>query len=185
MGYFNPKPQRNILTDIILKWVVDVVVAVAFAVFIIIFLGEKTSVVGNSMAGKIKSGQEILIDKMSYELRDIRRFDVIVYRSGSTGDDEFVIKRVIGLPGETIQIVDSKIYIDGTQLEDTYYKGSYESGSVSEKLTIGEDEYFVMGDNRNLSQDSRFEYVGNVKKSDIVGRAWMIVSPFNKIKVIQ
>ena len=71
MSYFNPKPMRNILTDTILKWIVDVTVIVAAAVFLIIFLGDKIKVVGNSMSDKIKSGQEILIDKISYELRDM------------------------------------------------------------------------------------------------------------------
>lgn len=104
MGYFNPKPERNIFTDIILKWLVDIAVAVAAAVFLILFLGEKTNVIGNSMADKIKSGQTVLIDKMSYELRDMKRFDVVVYRS-DLSEDEYIIKRVIGLPGEEIQII--------------------------------------------------------------------------------
>lgn len=185
MGYFNPKPERNILTDIILKWVIDVVTAVALAVFLILFLCEKTEVVGNSMADKVKSGQTILIDKMSYELGNIKRFDVIVYKSGISGEDEYVIKRVIGLPGEEIQIVDSRLYIDGEEVDDPYHKGNFESGYVNQTIKIGEDEYFVMGDNRNLSQDSRFEYVGNVKKSDVEGKAWLIVSPFNKIGLIK
>lgn len=185
MGYFNPKPECNILTDVILKWVADVVVTVALAVFLLIFLGDKVSVVGNSMADKVKSGQEILIDKMSYELRDIKRYDVIVYKSDISGEDEYVVKRVIGLPGEEIQIVDSKIYIDGNEIEDKYYKGNFESGYANSVITIGEDEYFVMGDNRNLSQDSRFEYVGNIKKNDILGRAWLIISPFNKIGIVK
>lgn len=185
MGYFNPKPERNILTDIILKWVTDVVVVVALAVFLIFFLGDKISVIGNSMSDKIKSGQEILIDKMSYELREIKRYDVIVYKSDLSGEEEYVVKRVIGLPGEEIQIVDSKIYIDGEEIEDKYSKGNFESGYAGGGIKIGDDEYFVMGDNRNLSQDSRFEYVGNIKKSDILGRAWMIISPFNKIGMIK
>lgn len=185
MGYFNPKPERNILTDIILKWVTDVAAAVALAVFLILFLGERAEVVGNSMADKVKSGQTILIDKMSYELRNIKRFDVIVYKSEIAGEAEYVVKRVIGLPGEEIQIVDSRIYIDGEEIDDPYYRGKFESGYANQTIKIGEDEYFVMGDNRNLSQDSRFEYVGNVKKSDVTGKAWLIISPFNKIGLIQ
>lgn len=185
MGYFNPKLERNILTDIILKWVTDVVVIVVLAVFVILTLGERTQVIGNSMADKVKSGQTILIDKISYELRDVRRFDVIVYKSALTGDDEYVIKRVIGLPGEEIQIVDNKVYINGEEIEDKYHKGNFESGYANQAIKLGDDEFFVMGDNRNLSQDSRFEYVGNVKKDDIVGRAWMIISPFQKIGLIK
>lgn len=185
MGYFNPKPVRNILTDVILKWVADVVIVVTAAVFLIIFLGDKISIVGNSMSDKIRSGQEILIDKISYELRDIKRYDVIVYKSDLSGQDEYVVKRVIGLPGEEIQIVDSKIYIDGAEIEDKYYEGNFESGYAANTIKIGDNEYFVMGDNRNLSQDSRFEYVGNIKRNDILGKAWLIISPFSKIRMIK
>ncbi len=185
MGYFNPKPEKNILTDIILKWLTDILVILALAGFIIFFLGEKVSVVGNSMAGKIQNGQEILIDKISYELRQVRRFDVIVYNSELSGEKEQVVRRVIGLPGETVQIVDSTIYINGEELKDTYYKGSFESGYASSEIKVGKNEYFVLGDNRNLSQDSRFEYVGNINRKDIIGKAWLIISPFNQIKLIR
>lgn len=185
MGYFNPKPIRNVLTDTILKWVADVAVVMAVAVFLIIFLGDKIRVVGNSMSDQVKSGQEILIDKISYELRDIKRYDVIVYKSELSGQEEYVVKRVIGLPGEEIQIVDSKIYINGEEIEDKYYKENFESGSASSIIKISDNEYFVMGDNRNLSQDSRFEYVGNIKRGDILGRAWLIISPFSKIGIIK
>lgn len=184
MGYFNPKPERNILTDIVLKWIADIIVTIAFAGFFIWFLGAQTTIIGNSMADHLKNGQAVLIDKLSYELRNIKRFDVIVYRSELSVEDEAIVKRVIGLPGEKVQILDSKIYIDGEQIEDVY-KGTFESGYASEEITLGKDEYFVMGDNRNVSQDSRFEYVGNVNRKDIVGRAWLIISPFNKIKLIK
>ncbi len=185
MGYYHPKPEKNIWTDMILKWIVDIVVVVALAGFVVLYLGQRATVVGNSMADDITSGQKILIDKISYQLRDIRRYDVIVYHSELSGEEEVVIKRVIGLPGEEIQIVDSRIYVDGVELEDKYYDGTFESGYVSETITIGENEYFVLGDNRNLSQDSRFEYVGNVKEEQIVGKAWLIISPFSEINLIK
>ena len=176
MGYFNPKPERNIFTDIILKWLVDIAVAVAAAVFLILFLGEKTNVIGNSMADKIKSGQTVLIDKMSYELRDIKRFDVVVYRS-DLSKDEYIIKRVIGLPGEEIQIIDSRIYINGEEIEDKYHKGSFESGAASQTIKIGEDEYFVMGDNRNNSNDAREWDIHYVSRDEILGKAWFRYYP--------
>ena len=96
-----------------------------------------------------------------------------------------MVKRVIGLPGEEIQIVDSKIYINGEEIEDRYCDGNFESGSASSTIKINDNEYFVMGDNRHLSQDSRFEYVGNIKRSDILGKAWLIISPFSKIRMIK
>ena len=184
MGYFNPKPERNIFTDIILKWLVDIAVAVAAAVFLILFLGEKTNVIGNSMADKIKSGQTVLIDKMSYELRDIKRFDVVVYRS-DLSEEEYIIKRVIGLPGEEIQIIDSRIYINGEEIEDKYHKGSFESGAASQTIKIGEDEYFVLGDNRNNSSDSRDPVVGNIHRNELIGKAWMRIYPFNQMCIIK
>lgn len=185
MGYYNPKPNKNIVIDFILKWITDIIVVISIAFFFIFFLGDRVSVVGNSMSDQLKSGQRVLIDKMSYELRDVKRYDVIVYTSNLSGKDEYVIKRVIGLPGEEVQIVDNKIYINGIEIDDEYYDGSFESGSAAETIKVDDDEYFVMGDNRNLSQDSRFEYVGNIKSENIIGRPWLIISPFNKINIIK
>ncbi len=184
MGFYNPRFEKNIVSDRILKWVADIVTVIVVALFLLIFLGEQTKIIGNSMADSLENGQVVLINRMVYKLSDPSRFDVVVYKS-KTDEGKYVIKRIIGLPGETIKIEDSKIYVDGELLKDEYFDENYESGYVSKEMKIGSDEYFVMGDNRNLSEDSRFEYIGNIKEDDIVGKAWLIVSPFKEIGFIR
>ncbi len=183
MSFYNPRPDKNMIVDVILKWVVDIIVIVAIAMFFLIYLGEETKIVGSSMASSLNDGQVVLIDRMKYKLSSPDRFDVIVYKS-NTIEGQYVIKRIIGLPGEKIKIEDSTIYIDGEELEDKYFDGTFENGYISDEIEIGSDEYFVMGDNRNLSEDSRFEYIGNINKSNIVGKAWLIASPFNEIDFV-
>ena len=181
MGYFNPIPERNIFTDIILKWITDIIVVILIAVLFIIYYCDKAQVVGNSMAPELSNEETILIDKLSYTLGQPERFDVIAYNS-ETG---IIIKRIIGLPGEKIKIVDSKIYINGKELKDIYFEGKYESGNLSTEIEIGTDEYFVMGDSRNVSEDSRFSYVGNINIKDILGIAWFVAAPFDKMGFIE
>lgn len=183
MEFYNPRPKGNIIIDKVIKWIVDIVVVVAIALFFVVYLGEETNIIGNSMASALEDGQVVLIDRMTYKLMSPGRFDVVVYKS-KTVENQYVIKRVIGLPGETIKIEDSKIYINGEVLEDKYFTGNYESGYASEEIKIGNNQYFVMGDNRNLSEDSRFEYIGNINEEDIVGKAWLIGAPFSEIGFI-
>lgn len=180
MGYFNPIPDKNLQVDVILKFVIDIIVVVTLAFFVIFFFCDKSTVIGSSMSTELSNGEVVLINKMAYRLGDPERFDVIVYKTeNGTG-----IKRIIGLPGEKIKIEDSKIYINGELLEDEYFKDNYESGYAEKEIEIGPDEYFVMGDNRNVSEDSRFSYVGNIEYDDILGKAWFIASPFNRLGFI-
>jgi len=186
MGYFNPVPDRNIIVDEILKWIIDIVAIIALAVFFVIYMCDSADMVGNSMSPALANGESVLINKIAYELGEPERFDIIVYRDD---EDEASIKRIIGLPGEQIKIADSKIYIKDAEgehvLEDIYCKEKFEAGYVSEYVEIPLGEYFVMGDSRNLSEDSRFEYVGNISEDDILGKAWLISTPFNRIGFIK
>ena len=100
--------------------------------------------------------------------------------------NQLLIKRIIGMPGETVQIIEGKVYINGYELNENYGNAIIESaGLASEPITLGEDEYFVLGDNRNNSQDSRFESVGNIKRSDLIGRAWVRIWPLNEISLLK
>ena len=184
MDFYNPRPEGNFFVDKILKWITDVVVIVIIAVFFAIYLCDEATVVGSSMASSLEDGQVVLINKMAYKLTSPERYDVIVYKS-KTNDEKYVIKRIIGLPGEKVKIEDSKIYINGEAVEDEYFNGSYESGQASTEIELLEGEYFVLGDNRNLSEDSRFDYIGNIYEEDIVGKAWLIASPFNDISFVK
>jgi len=173
--------KKNLIFDVILKWVVDIILVVVFALFIINYYGESAVVSGNSMNPIVENEEMVLLDQLSYELKEPKRFDVIAYVSRS-GDVS--IKRIIGLPGETVQIIDNTIYIDGEEIEDKYFEGKFESGYVDEAIVIGDNEYFVMGDNRNVSEDSRFEYVGNISREDILGKIWFVCYPFNKLRML-
>lgn len=149
------------------------------------FAAQRTMVQGRSMENNFHNGENVLLDKILYKFDGIDRFDVIVFypEKRITNDsplgvieskikkieDEKYIKRVIGLPGETIQIVGADIFINGKILKENYGKMSItDEGIASEPITLGEDEYFVLGDNREISKDSR--EIGPVKKSSICGR---------------
>ena len=185
MGYFNPMPDRNIFLDDILKWIVDVVAAIALAVFFVVYMCDTADMVGNSMSPALNNADKVLIDRISYSIGSPERFDVIVFEDE---EGKQTIKRIIGLPGEQIKIENSKIYIknsDGEQvLEDKYFSEKFEPGYVDEYVLIPMGQYFVMGDSRNVSEDSRFEYVGNIKEENILGKAWLISSPFNRINFV-
>lgn len=158
--------------------------AVALIYFVLAFVGQRTSVNGSSMYPTLEDGDQLIVEKFSYRFRRPKRFDIIVFNEMEAGKKEPVhyIKRIIGLPGETVQIIDGKVYIDGEELEESY--GYYsnqekmEGYDVSEPMVIGEDEYFVLGDNRNDSLDSR--KIGCKKKQDIIGRAVFRIYPFKK-----
>ena len=121
-----------------------------------------------------------MVDKLSYRFHDPERFDIIVFRY-LYKKNTFYIKRVIGLPGETVQIADGVIYINGEPLEEDYgLEEITNPGRALEPITLGEDEYFVLGDNRNGSSDSRMTDVGNITRKQIVGKASLIIWPFSE-----
>lgn len=132
---------------------------------------QRVDIYGVSMEPGYREGDVILANKLYLKFKKIRRFDVIVFRY-KYRDDQYYIKRVIGLPGETVQIADGAVYIDGHLLEDAYAAEPIEKPRrASELVTLGEDEYFVLGDNRNDSSDSRDSDIGNVSAGQIIGTA--------------
>lgn len=160
------------------EWVVYILIVITVSFCIVTFVGQRTVVDGSSMNDTLQNGDNLIVDKLSYRFTDIDRFDIVVFRYHNERNI-FYIKRVIGLPGETVQIIDDDIYINGELLEENYGKEPMESaGCASEPITLGEDEYFVLGDNRNDSSDSRDSSVGNVQRDWIIGRALMRITPF-------
>ncbi len=151
--------------------------------FVINFIGQRTEVEGSSMETTLQHGDNLIVDKISYRFRDPQRFDIIVFPF-QYEEEKYYIKRIIGLPGETVQIDgQGNIYIDGEVLEESYGKEIIKPetvGIAAEPITLGDDEYFVMGDNRNNSSDSRMEIVGNIHRDDIIGRAWLRIWPLSK-----
>lgn len=155
------------------------------------YVAHQTWVEGESMEPTLSDGDSIIIQKISYYLRNPRRYDVVVFpvsSMDSTGKnvDTYYVKRVIGLPGETVQIIQGKVYIDNKLLVDDKYCLSeiLDSGNAGRPITLGEDEYFVLGDNRNMSTDSRSSYVGLVHREDIIGEVFMRIWPFSHFGLI-
>lgn len=148
---------------------------------VIHFVGQRTEVSGSSMLPTLTDGDNLIVDKISYRFHDIERFDIVVFPPKDKVDT-YYIKRVIGLPGESVYIdEDGEIYINGEVLPESYGREVINNaGRAAQPILLGEDEYFVLGDNRNNSTDSRAESVGNVKGSDIIGRAWIRIYPFGK-----
>ena len=159
-----------------------IVVVLGITWLVITFVGQRTEVNGSSMEPTLSNNDNLIVDKISYRFKDPQRFDIIVFPF-QYDENVYYIKRIIGLPGETVQIgTDGTIYIDGQVLEEGYGKEVMLSpGRAGEPITLGEDEYFVLGDNRNNSEDSRYASIGNVKKEDIAGKVWFQTYPRNSM----
>ena len=172
------KKPKNLFREF-LEMVIYVIGVALAAFFLYHYVVQQVEVDGHSMMDTLDHGEHLILEKISYRFGDPKRFDIIVFRPYEDEKTTYYIKRIIGLPGETVQIVDSDIYIDGELLEEDYGSQPIEDpGLAEEPVTLGEDEYFVLGDNRNNSEDSRYANIGNVKKEYIIGKAWFIVSPF-------
>lgn len=147
--------------------------AAVFAAFAIVYcIGIRTSVIGDSMSPTLTNGQEILINKLVYLVSSPKRGDVVVFLPNGNQNAHYYVKRVVGLPGETIQIRNGQIYIDGNLYGDTRYDKIYDAGIAEYPITLEKDEYFVLGDNVNSSEDSRSANIGAVPMRDMIGKAW-------------
>lgn len=143
--------------------------AAAAAVCWVLFF-EKARVYGHSMEPVLKDGQTVLVDKLAYRLGEPERFDVIVFRDRRE-EGRYYMKRIVGLPGETVQIADGRVTIDGVLLEEPSEREEIrDARRASELVVLGQAEYFVLGDNRNGSSDSRDSDIGNVSAEQIIGR---------------
>ena len=169
----------------IISTVLYLLAVVALTFLFVQFVGQRTHVNGDSMNVTLEDGDNLIVDKLSYRFTDPERFDIIVFPY-KYQEKTYYIKRIIGMPGETVQIIDGMVYIDGEMLDETYGKEVMQySGVASDPITLGEDEYFVLGDNRNNSSDSRDPSVGNIQKDQIIGKAFIRIWPLNKFGILK
>lgn len=157
---------------------VYILVVLLLTFLVVKFVAVRTEVVGPSMETTLYNEDNLIVQKWTYHFGDPERFDIVVFPF-KHGERTYYIKRVIGLPGETVQIdSDGIIYIDGEVLEENYGKEVIANpGLAAEPIHLGSNEYFVLGDNRNDSADSRDPSVGNVYRDDIIGKAWLRFYP--------
>ncbi len=148
--------------------------AAILVAFVIVFsVGMKISVIGVSMEPALYNGQEVLINRFSYKILAPKRGDVIAFLPNGNTNSHYYLKRVIGLPGERVQIIGGYVYINGEPLgEDETYDKIADAGIAETEISLGSDEYFVLGDNRNASEDSRSGNIGPVKRETITGKVW-------------
>lgn len=157
----------------LLRQVLSFVILFILLICVVNFIGQGTKVVGRSMENTFMEGDSLFIDKLSYRFTKPDRFDVVIFPFNDDKDSVLYIKRVIGLPGETVQIAGDTIYINGEVLMESYGKEAMEEGTEGialNPITLGEDEYFVLGDNRNYSIDSRQPHIGAIKEETIIGK---------------
>ena len=165
------------------QWVAAIVAAVLIALAIDNFVIVNAQIPSGSMENTIMTGDRVIGNRFAYSFSDPQRFDIIIFRYPDD-ESQLFIKRIIGLPGETVEIQDGKIYLNGSDepLEDVQTKETM-VGSFG-PYTVPENSYFVMGDNRRVSLDSRSEEVGTVSEDSIVGKAFIRLYPFNQIKLL-
>lgn len=170
----------------VLNTSIYILVVLILTYCVVTFVGQRTEVIGSSMEPTLSDGDNLIVDKITYRLQEPNRFDIVVFPYQYT-KGTYYIKRIIGMPGETVQIDEAgRIYIDGEVMSEHYGKEVMtDPGLAGKGVTLAEDEYFVLGDNRNDSADSRFVSVGNVKRNQIIGKAWLRMYPFKQFGILK
>ena len=163
------RPNMAVLYEI-LSWIFGVAAAIFLGIMTVNFVGTSTSIVGSSMEPALFNGEEVLLNKIIYQFSVPKRGDVIAFHPNGDENTHLYVKRIVALPGETIQIKQESVYINGEMhAMDTE---TNEAGVAADLIELKDDEYFVMGDNRENSEDSRSANIGNVSREMIVGKVW-------------
>lgn len=165
----------------VLRLLFEIAVTLAFAALVAIVMFQSVTMQESAMEPTISVGDKFFMNRAAYQLSDPKRGDIIVFKTNASDDAALHIRRIIGLPGETIQISGGQILIDGqTYREGKDFPAISNPGTAQNPITLESNEYFVLGDNRNNSEDSRYGDIGLVKKRYIVGELWFTVSPMKK-----
>ena len=175
--YFYKEKIRSVFA-----WIVEIAAAILLAGIFSWFFCKSVVVQEGSMDRTLTEGERVLVDSAAYRIGEPQRGDIIVFRTSEDKKASLHIKRVIALPGETVQIVNGQIMINGeTYLEGKDFPSISNAGLAEEPITLGKKQYFVLGDNRNNSEDSRHSGLGMVDSDLIEGKLWFVISPWDKI----
>ncbi len=169
-----------------LRWVFEIAVTLTFAALTAVLMFQTVTMQESSMEPTLSVGDRFFMNRVVYKLSSPKRGDIIVFRTNASDDAALHIRRVIGLPGETVQIRDGQIYIDGELYDESRdFPEITNPGLAENGVSLKSGEYFVLGDNRNNSEDSRYANIGMVKKRYIVGKIWFTCFPFEKIGLMK
>lgn len=164
-------------------WVVDITVALSFAWFCLYAFGTQVPVSGQSMSPLLNADEVVLMNRLVYDFSKPKRMDIVVFERE---DEKTNVKRIVGVPGDVVQIRDGWLYINGERLEDEQGLGKVALAGLAESpVELSEDEYFLLGDNRDCSEDSRFTNIGNVKEDKILGKVWLRIFPLLDLELIR
>ncbi|MBQ9984504.1 MAG: signal peptidase I [Lachnospiraceae bacterium] len=168
------------------RWALSILVVVILAYSIVTFGVQSVTMIGQSMEPALSNQDVVLIDKRAYTFKDPERYDIIAFKLKEDTESYFNIKRIIALPGETIQIKNGRIFINGEVLNDMPFEDLIMTeGLAIDEVTLGEDEYFLMGDNCNNSEDSRYVNIGNISEKEISGKVFFRISPRDSFGTVE
>lgn len=189
MGFFKARYVRDYVAAAkvksVLLWIVEIIAVLVLGVVLAVGFGKTTVMQEGSMDPTLNAGDTLLINRTAYRFSSPKRGDIIVFKLSDDQKASTHIKRIVGLPGETVQIKEGQILIDGeTYQEKQGFPMIQNAGMADQKITLKKDEYFVLGDNRNNSEDSRFADMGNIKEKNIIGKLWFVISPKDRFGFI-
>lgn len=168
----------------ICSWVGGILLAVLIAYVCVNFFGTRTTIVGNAMESGLSNGDQILINRFVYLVQRPKQGDVIVFLPNGNEKSHYYVRRVIATPGDTVLIEDGAVYVNGVMYDEVDAASIEDAGLAEEEITLQDGEYFVLGDNRNNSEDSRNANIGNIKEEYIIGKAWFYFSSFSDMGFI-
>ena len=177
------KPGRIL---VLVKWVAGIVICLALSYFAVFFFGFRTLIIGNAMSPTLEASDSVLVNRLAYIISEPSRMQVVAFLPKSNSRSNYYIRRIVAIPGDTILISDGFCYVNGEVIE-LPGKGDEitVAGLASEEITLGEDEYFVIGDAPNSSEDSRHSGIGMVSKDEMLGVVWFVISPLDRIDTVK
>lgn len=157
----------------IFEWIFEIVLVIMMAYLLVTFFASRTHVVGSSMEPTLYADDNIWVNQFCYIISNPKQGDVVTFLPNGNEKSHYYVRRIVAVPGDTVQIKGGKLYVNGEVYEtDLETEEIADAGVAEEEITLKEQEYFLLGDNRNNSEDSRYANIGNVKKEDIVGKVW-------------
>jgi signal peptidase I len=183
------KKKKRVNYDLvreIIVWAAQIILVCVLAYIFVLYFGFRVSAIGDSMKPELQNGDITLINRLVYDIRKPKRGEIIVFKPNGNESSHYYMKRVIGLPGETVEYRNGKLLIDGEILEEEYETTEIvELGLLEEPIRLASGEFFVLGDDRQNSDDSRTANIGNVKREEIEGKVWFVVSPMRNFGFVK